>query len=268
MTFDLTFITWNVLFRYHEEKYVPQSEVLKKFPDEANRINAQIALIKDAIENSSSPLIISLQEVPGDLMLRLKEITTHNLHICKHNRQVQVISTKWYTMDENEYLCTLIPKSLGDFTQESYEFGIGKSALILNQGSMMLINLHTRPGKDGIFSLNVTYKIFCSKFLAQDPQNFVVIIGDMNNSYDNILTKMSSHTKPYSIHPVSYLEETTMRLPKTPHSFARSGHTCDHILFYGNSNHTLHACIYDVEWISDHNIVYLGYKKKISNDDH
>lgn len=71
---ELIILSWNILHIMHEWNYVgPDSLVIKKYPDEKNRMMVIIDFIKN-IYDKNNACVINLQEVPGDYLISLREL--------------------------------------------------------------------------------------------------------------------------------------------------------------------------------------------------
>jgi hypothetical protein len=222
----LKLVTWNTLYRYHEEKYVPDSYVLKAYPFEKDRIRDQVVTIREILASHSNT-ILCLQEVPGDLLSELKIAFGTKYHVCeyKHVRTPQPIpsiSTENLYTDADEYLCTLIPKLFYPEIQTSaVQYSTtGKAALIsICDKDLTVINTHATIKQQGIDDVVDV----CKNNLELSTRTF--LLGDCNNILPDILKsfeRAGMFTSMYLSHGLTKL-----------HTYPRGNRSIDHIIGFG-----------------------------------
>lgn len=233
MTKNWQFYSWNVLHIGHEIKYNNDTSfILDKYPNEKDRIKAIKLKIQSVLNKDL--VVISLQEVPGDLLNELWWLDV-DLYYYKLPRKPSLYKDT-YT-DNDEYLVTLIYDKDNieqrclpsyyhtDFIQYQDP---GKAALIIHahKYDLTFINTHF-PLKYDInpFTLLKTYI---------KHYNHCIIMGDFNCSNDSLLKDIESYSlrnklKLYTNPSKSY---TYKNINKQTLKFYYK--TIDHILIFSN----------------------------------
>lgn len=208
--------TWNVLHRYHEENHNPDSEILKKYHYESDRINATIKLI-DKTLNQHDNVILCLQEVSGDLM----EAINNKFHSFfaiiqfKYERVPQK-KNKGFNIYKNpkEYLIILISKSFRVHNNKKVKYTTpGKGALIIFLDELIIVNTHlTIPKAD---KGDLEQKVL--KYLLPKYKLPIVVAGDFNRSREKTINDLKSakiHNERIEISDASALNKFTYPVKK------------------------------------------------------
>lgn len=246
---SLRLVSWNVLHRYHEEKHAPHSIVspnlyLLQNPDEKVRLLGQIEVIRGLIvAHSENPIIICLQEVPGDLLSLLEinfspefEIVSH-----QHNRvpsAVPAIRPENIYTNAKEYLCTLIPRKFYPTITSHFEQykTSGKGALICIVDGLCIVNTHATIKQEGIDNV---YQVYAKYY---DPPMDMFILGDFNNSLTDILNTFRNDM------PNCIFSDGGLSI----HSYPRGNRSIDQILGWSRKSGDIVNTIMDVGYLSDH----------------
>ena len=156
--------SWNALIRAYEEKYNPESDILKLYPDETVRTKEQFDFV---IENATNS-IVCLQECSGNLVTLLEEFfSTRKFTVFK-----ECISEEF-----DEYLVTIAPPTFRK--EKSFPFDGAHGLLIISNTQIRIVNCHLKPQK-----LAKTNILNYFKFYTSDRQ--LVICGDFNEKYQYV----------------------------------------------------------------------------------
>nr|QBK88737.1 MAG: 5'-tyrosyl DNA phosphodiesterase [Mimivirus LCMiAC01] len=245
-------ITWNILHRYHEEKYAPGSIILKNYPIEVKRNKKILAIIKKLVRKYNKRLILCMQEVNGDLlnMLYHKFFKKYYIVTYQHNRTPKKKGTKNIYNDPREYLVTMISRSFGAYTYDSYQYKKkGKALLVTKLNKLTIINTHIAPpftfksGKDDFINI-VIKKYVYSKY----DKKKVVVTGDFNR------TMIQAYKQMYYARKLKNLSCFVDTQHMKPKSVEIRNKSYDHILGF-NGVYFDHSRIARVKLASDHNVV-------------
>lgn len=219
--------TWNVLHRYHEEKYNPQSDVLSKYPNENHRIVKQIDTLKNIFDKENE-IIGCLQEVSGDLLNAIKKEFTIDFIIFEfeHNRiptrqNKSSIKSDPY-IKPNEFLVTIISKNLDYKKFSNIQLEVkGKGILVVETSNIIILNVHLPPKR---LLKNSVDQIF--RNLLYVKNKFIVVLGDFNRNYYDL------HEELLNIH----IKENQFNQVKTNNKFTISKNqtSIDHIIGLNN----------------------------------
>lgn len=126
----MSILSWNVLLRRYEQKHNPESNILKDWPEESDRDDAIIELLKHHIETDTIAL---LQEVSKSLLNKITEIFSDRKIFSQGVRG-------------DEYLVTITTK---EFTDEKCEQHLdsGNAYLSVTNDILRIVNTHLRPQK-------------------------------------------------------------------------------------------------------------------------
>lgn len=262
-----TLITWNTLHIYHEEKYVPESNIMKSFPDESDRINTMINQLKSLLDNRTK-MIACLQEVSGDLLEKIyvNFSDKYKIYEFEHNRIPTHVSTEKYTSPK-EYLITLISKDI-------YETGVdiaklqfekeGKAMLaVVFNNNLIVINTHLPIAieRDELI-LSIMNK-FVKTYEEEKIVKNIIICGDFNDTLQRSLKALydDGHYDKISCF-IDFDNRTDL------YSIPSKKRWIDYLIGLGHIRFTSHKVI-DVKNASDHNIVLGNFviDEHISDDD-
>lgn len=167
-------ISWNILYRKHEEKYNPNSIILKTYTNEKNRIIDTINLLQKYMKSDT---IVCLQEVSYDAISILMRFFEHTHNIF------------FYNVRKSEYLVTIAPRDFKLF--KSYRNSISNGFLIIHNNKYFIVNCHLIPQRYTRYSV-------MDYLLNLLSQNELFIVGDFNELYKNIKKQLSKrYTCPY-----------------------------------------------------------------------
>jgi exonuclease III len=153
--------SWNALIRAYEEKYNPESDILKLYPDESVRVKEQFDFILANATNS----IVCLQECSGKLVSLLEEFFVNR----KFTLFKECISEEF-----DEYLITIAPSTFRK--EKSFPFDGAHGLLIVSNNQTRIINCHLKPQK--LAKVNILNYF---KFYTSDKR--LVICGDFNEKH-------------------------------------------------------------------------------------
>lgn len=211
-------LSWNVLYRPYEVKHNPKSHILSLYPQEKNRVNAILCVLKMYVDKEE---IVTLQEVSTPVVNALYDSfsQTHQVftyHICK-----------------DVHLVTLAPHKFNFKLEYSYTNSVSKGFLSIVSDTFRLINCHLIPQR---YTKENVMEYLYSLFTKDKP---TCIAGDFNARY-NIL-KMT-------------LWNTGITCPYYGKTYKKKA--LDHIVFDLDSLNYKTRMIYQ-DKISDHNLIQL-----------
>lgn len=166
-THSLSVFSWNVLYRKYEEQYNPHSDILKKFPEENDRQQGILEMIKHYI---NPYMIMCLQECDKQLLDLLKHtIRTHT-----------IFSTK---IRDDEYLVTLSP--YGFLKEDCENHPSSNGYLIISNKKYRIVNCHLLPQRYA--------KVDVLGFIKNLPTDKITIVaGDFNEGYYKVSEKLNN----------------------------------------------------------------------------
>ena len=213
-------ISWNVLLRNHEEKYNPESSILKTWKNEENRCKNIIKILVDLILIKPH-ILICLQEV-SDLLL--KKIRTG------FGISYMIFSQKLKTKIP-EFLVTITPHHfINQNIKQNYD--IAKALLLVKNPTtgMTVLNTHLTPQR------------FCKYNVMQylgDTKNYTIIAGDFNEIYKNVNFNLG---KKYGVQ-------------KFGNTYKKN--QIDHIIILGKNTKVQNKNKINMNHISDHHLISL-----------
>lgn len=155
-------LSWNVLYRPHEERYHPNSIILKKFPVESDRMLKIIEFLSDKIQENT---ILCLQESSVEL---------NNLLETNFSSKTRIFLS--FKVDDNESLFIMAPS---DFKLEfSGKLLSARGCQIISNKTTKVVNCHLTPEK---FSSISPVKFI--QFLDFDIKKTLIICGDFNHEH-------------------------------------------------------------------------------------
>lgn len=160
-------ISWNTLYREYEEKYHPDSFILKKFSNEKDRINSIIKLLLSYTDNNC---IICLQECSNILLEEIQKKFKNNLIFYQNIRN-------------NEFLITITPLNFEKEVWSSHPSSNGY--LVVKNGNFRIINTHLIPQE--------YVKKYCVlDYIMELPENYITVVaGDFNENWATVNLKLS-----------------------------------------------------------------------------
>jgi endonuclease/exonuclease/phosphatase family metal-dependent hydrolase len=250
---DIYVSTFNVLHRYHEENYCPNSTILAKYPKESDRINDSIKIIQHVLETYKEN-ILCMQEVYGDLLTEVKKYFSQDFHILEF--EYHRIPTKKKTstntyQNPKEYLVTLVSKKIQNSSPkiETVQFEtFGKGALITILNDLIVVNTHlTIPEKD---KGDLPHQIM--KHIMNQYQLPFIVTGDFNRTIDKVIHELDQ----YKYKPTDYAHRTKLN----KYTYPIKNEDIDQMLGFNVSFD--YFDIIDTTLTSDHNLVlgHLVYK--------
>lgn len=196
-------ISWNVLFREYEKEYHPESKILKTYPNEEERVEFIVAMLK---ENSNEETILCLQEC-SSAICNVLTVTFNDTH--------RVFA---YNIREDEHLVTVAPKEFEMHWAGSNQTSNGY--LVIYSENTYIVNCHLIPSRYS----SVSVLEYLRKFLDIYSGN-VFIAGDFNENHK----KVKEDLKGYYVCP--YYGKTY------------KGKSIDHIIFAIDEIHYTHVLI-------------------------
>jgi hypothetical protein len=169
-----------VLFRAYEETYCPDSEILKKFPNEQKRVEKTVSFLKSY---SDSQTIICLQEVSTSVVNELNRVYHETHSIFTHTISDNFVSSlnRGETC-EDEHLVTLAPK---DYVYEKgYAHPTSNGYLIVRNDRIRMVNCHLCPQK---YTKDSILPYLLSEF--GNPDTFIA--GDFNEEHSVVDTNLN-----------------------------------------------------------------------------
>ena len=162
-------LSWNTLLREYEKKYRPDSLILKRFPNEEERIDNIINLILDNIDNNC---LVCLQECSKLLLKKIEKCFSNTHKIFNQN------------IRENEYLITITPFG---FKKRLWPFHpTANGYLVVENGKFRLVNTHLIPQEYVKFYSVLDYIFYL-------PRDFITVVaGDFNANWMDIYNKLSN----------------------------------------------------------------------------
>lgn len=170
----LSILSWNVLLRRYEIKYNPNSRILKDWPNESDRENAIIKLLKQHFQSNT---IVVLQEVSGSLLNKLN---------------ISFLNSKIFSQEVrgDENLVVIAPKEFTNENREQHLYS-ANAYLSITNGVYRVINTHLKPQRYANCDV--------MKYLLSFPTDKnTFIAGDFNAKWKSV--KKSLETR-YSVPP-------------------------------------------------------------------
>lgn len=161
-------MSWNTLYRLYEEKYNPSSNILKRYPNEKDRLDEIVDIIQVYADRHT---VICLQEVSLQLLSLLRERAGTNLIFEQKIR-------------EEEYLVTITPAA--GFVKETWEqHPSGNGYLVVSNHKYRVVNCHLVPQK--------YTKVKVLEYIKNLPRDKIMIIaGDFNAKYKHVVDALES----------------------------------------------------------------------------
>jgi hypothetical protein len=158
-------MSFNTLYRAYEQKYNPESEILRKYLNEDDRLEEITGIVSEYLDQYT---VICLQECSLELIELLRpRIQTHTLFT--HN------------IRDEEYLVTMTPTTAG-FSQETCEVQPGANGcLIVSNHKYRVVNYHLIPQKYAQKGVKVL------DYVRNLPQDKICIVaGDFNEKHKKV----------------------------------------------------------------------------------
>lgn len=178
--------TWNVLYRSFEEKYVPESDILKTY-EEPQRIIHQLNFLDQLLSKNN---IVCLQEVSGDLLeeIKLKFGEHFDVSSIKHNREPQkcIYEYKFPT----EHLVTVSNKKHKLSFTDILNYDDKKGALIIGNDEYLIINVHLPIYKDTVNPTETIVTTLYEQIIKNNLNKKIILCGDFNRIYDEMLIEI------------------------------------------------------------------------------
>ena len=223
-------LSWNVLYREHEKKYRPNSEILKKYTREADRV-------KD-ITNT----LYSIFSINRNMIYCLQECSRLQLgSLQQHFRDTHDIFT--YQVRGFEYLVTITPKCLHMKEEETPISKVGsKGYIVVSNSNFTVVNCHLIPQMHCIENtLEPIMK------MSQDTK-CVFVCGDFNESQSRVQKKIGH------LYTVPSYGKTYMNKKPIDHIIINKPY--DDMFTFTQKYIDCYA-----DFLSDHNIIILDVKK-------
>lgn len=169
--------SWNILYRKYEEKFKPESDILKKYPDENRRIMDIVDTVVSLMYDDNN--IVCLQECSLDILIALKNVIFTKFTIL------------FYNVRHKEYIVTIYHKKHKFYIERDIDNDpkCVNGILSIRNSEMRIVNCHLIPS---IFAdrdpLSPIYNI--------DTSNLTTIVaGDFNEVYTKLTRKISDKYK-------------------------------------------------------------------------
>ncbi len=174
-------ITWNVLHRIHAENW-DEREVLERFPDERERIEAIGRRVGEWVAGSA-PTCVCLQEVSGDLLAELRRrfpgAAVHNFPYPRVPRLKRGGSSP--LADLTEHLAIIVPDAVR-MAAAAFPNDPGKGFLAVRRDRLLLVNTHVSFGRQGDAQV--------ARLATLAPAGPAVLCGDFNRSAGRALASL------------------------------------------------------------------------------
>lgn len=176
-------VSWNVLHIVHEFNHAfDESPVLTKYElrtgsnsNEQVRLTEIVATIGGFVSDET---IVCLQEVPGDLLVMLREIPGVQVLTHRYERVPQLKAFDYgFYRDPSEYLVTVVPDSMDVRGTDTIVFAEpGKACLVVVFRDLMVMNVHVPFGS--------SRHLAAVRMLVDGipPGMEFVVVGDFNMS--------------------------------------------------------------------------------------
>jgi exonuclease III len=178
--------SWNILHIVHEIKFVGKESIpisafniYDKRSNEKQRMNAILNTINEHLNASTTePIVICLQEVPGDYLTELNKLKDVNVISYQYPRMPSLKSgmgASPYT-DISEHIVTLVKNTSIEALPVVQFDDPGKACLAVRIGDVTINNVHMPFGDEHL-----------SKALKQiNTEGKQIICGDFNSSPDRL----------------------------------------------------------------------------------
>lgn len=161
----MNLVSWNVLHRTVEERYNPDSLILKKYENENDRISDILLHLSMCIDNKS---IIALQECSDELLRQLvRMFKNHKIFVKKRS-------------DDEDFIVSIVPK-MYDCQVEEINLDIEGNYLIVSNNHFRIVNCHLHPYR---LLKNKTQSMY--NFNRLDKAKTNIILGDFNDRYNGL----------------------------------------------------------------------------------
>lgn len=188
-------LSWNVLFREHELHYKPNSEILKAYPLETDRVQGILEYLRQHIQPHT---VVCLQEVSLELAMYLQ----HFAH--QTNRSVYT-----YNVSKTEQILTITPSGF-ELVYAGNPLG-SRGCLAVRNKDLCVVNCHLTPER----FCHVCPLEFIQK-LEVDPAFPLVVAGDFNAEY-RFLRKSLEATQFYAPYfPKTYKNKAIDQMVLSP----------------------------------------------------
>ncbi|MEU1818919.1 endonuclease/exonuclease/phosphatase family protein [Streptomyces roseifaciens] len=230
----ITIATWNVLHRVHAENW--GEDVLRRWPDESERIAAVTALLRGRAEQ-----IIALQEVSGDQLTDLRlALTDRTVHALRYPRVPAPRHGTCSLRDPGEYLVLLVDGPSREVASESFEDDPGKGALAVEAAGALIIATHVSGDQRQTRQL-----ARLAELAASPPEQTAILLGDFNSDRATVESTLGTGFSVVDLPPNA--------LPTRPHTSTSASQWIDHVVVRGAG--TSNVAVESADDLSDHNLV-------------
>lgn len=185
-------VTWNILHIIHEIKFVGREsipitafDIYDNRSNERNRMASIVNTVKEYINGHDGPVVICLQEVPGDYVVEFNKIENIKLYSYKYSRLPSLksgLGSSPYS-DISEHLVTIVkgcndttPLPVVQFTDP------GKACLPVKVNDFTVCNVHMPFGNTELNTAIMRLKTS----LITSTDNKYIVCGDFNTSPDRL----------------------------------------------------------------------------------
>lgn len=258
----ISICSWNVLHLIHEMNHnLHLSHVIKKYPNEALRLNAIIMNIRLLLGKND---VICLQEVSGDLyeLIKTEFSGSCNIIIYEHNRKPSIKDTKLKSpyIRDAEYLVTLVSKKLSIIGKNTIQYDEnGKAALAVTLDSIVIINTHLPISISGTNAIKKLTEVY------EKPDKQIVIIGDFNKSFSDLHSDFKTTEWNMSQLFFPRFAKSTHRRCVSKNKFINK--VIDRAILYGSEYTELKTDTIDSGDVSDHFPIVIELDQKNKKDD-
>ena len=231
-------LSWNVLYRKHEEHYNPQSEILKIYPEEENRLDAIVTfIITNVINSNSITSSLDISSAPSTIIC-LQEVSLTLLKKLRTAFDPVNYTIFAYNLEREEYLVIIAPI---DFQLlYSGKYMSAKACQIITNDKIRVVNCHLTPQRFcRIHPVEVLYA------LNKDRSIPLAVVGDFNEEYRLLRRQLGNNSEfilPY-FHKTYKNKSIDQIILSHP----------DHFLEIKNPQH------FPKGYLSDHNMIGLEF---------
>lgn len=163
-------LNWNTLVREYEQKYKPDSNILKIYPDENSRVEFIVKIIKECLkDHDQNNIIVCLQEVSDKLLEKIQS-------------GFSSLNILYYKIKENENLVLLSSYESELILGESNDAVRG--VLVAKIKDFYIINTHIVPQRYA----NVDTMAYISSLRKYGDK--IYVCGDFNEAYTKVREKL------------------------------------------------------------------------------